>query len=99
MASCLGPHAVMFEDDNGVHFRQFCQTSDFMVATAAEGPGPTLFGPKGGTSRIDHFTIPQGAAHLVQKCIALHTSGKRLQLMRSRGSRDHVPIGMVIDAR
>eukprot|EP00959_Pyramimonas_sp_CCMP1952_P192727 4029886-Pyramimonas_sp.AAC.1 len=70
-----------------------------IVATTTRDPGPTFFGPKGGRNRIDHFAIPQGAAHLVQKCIALHTFGKRLQLIQAKGSRGHVPIGLVIGAR
>eukprot|EP00959_Pyramimonas_sp_CCMP1952_P065829 1374435-Pyramimonas_sp.AAC.1 len=79
--SCLGTYAKTIENENGTAFRKMCQSSDLSIITTNYDTGPTYFGPRGGTSKVDHIALPAGATTLVQRCMVLHASGKRLQLI------------------
>eukprot|EP00959_Pyramimonas_sp_CCMP1952_P402674 8438089-Pyramimonas_sp.AAC.1 len=83
------------ENSNGRRVRQFCKENQLFIATTdAKQVKQTIYGAKGGGGRIDHFAIPVGARDLVEHCSTLRNAGKRLQTIRSRFPRDHVPVGM-----
>eukprot|EP00959_Pyramimonas_sp_CCMP1952_P039546 827302-Pyramimonas_sp.AAC.1 len=58
--------------------------------------GSTYFGEKS-KSRIDRIIIPDGAAGAVRECRTLLVAGRRLQPIRHRERRDHIPVALVID--
>ena len=51
----------------------------------------------GTASKIDHIAIPTGALDMVERCTTLRGKGKRLQTIRCKGLRDHLPVALVIN--
>ena len=66
------------------------------LATTFHDMGPTYYGPKGHTSRIDHIAVPVAEFPLVSHCGRLLMAAKRLQEIPGRHFRDHIPVGMII---
>ena len=74
-----------------------CKQHDLVIATTQYDIGDTYYGNEGEAfaehaSKIDHIAIPSQAAKLIRGCTALRRSGARLQLIRKRGSRDHLTV-------
>eukprot|EP00959_Pyramimonas_sp_CCMP1952_P353454 7405511-Pyramimonas_sp.AAC.1 len=75
---------------------EMCMRNDLAVCATFFPTGPTFYGSKGGTSRIDHLLISAGALPYITNCTCLHGPAKGLHRIKARGHRDHLPLDMEI---
>ena len=93
-STAIGNSYPTLENANGRIFREFCERNELYICTTDHDVGATFFGPNGGRSRIDHVAVPLHASDMVRMCRTLPRAAKKLQVIRARGHRDHLPVGI-----
>ena len=76
--------------------RRMCAALDAIVPSASATNGPTFWGMRGGSSRIDHLLVSREAVGSVERCRVMQASGTRLQAVAARRRVDHFPVQMVL---
>lgn len=75
----------------GQRFRELLEDAQMFSASTMGKVVPTFYGCKDNVSMIDHVGVPLTVGNSVVSCGPLRGLGRRLQAIRSRFPRDHLP--------
>ncbi len=92
----VGPHEAEHEGEAATRFREVLATGDLYLPTTWAPLGPTFFGPRNHTSRIDFVGVSTGRREATE-VRHLWRAGKRLQLIPTKAVRDHIPTLITTD--